>query len=160
MLSRCKKIRDTLDSCLSQIQNLVPLLLAAKVGVISYFKLILSIVFFIMEEEEKKPYFSPLLFICFLCSPLLIVVVFWAPLFNQSCCMCQLCVVFVFIQGLVLCNLRVFDCAEECVKNSTSMEKDGVKRGLFKLPHYYRESEAELKKMAPPNERMVLVLRC
>ncbi|KAL5558029.1 hypothetical protein UlMin_034240 [Ulmus minor] len=34
ILSKCKKIRDALDSCLSQIQNLVPLLLAAKISVI------------------------------------------------------------------------------------------------------------------------------
>ncbi|KAF4357266.1 hypothetical protein F8388_002774 [Cannabis sativa] len=32
ILSRCEKIRKTLDSCLSQIQNMVPLLLAAKVS--------------------------------------------------------------------------------------------------------------------------------
>lgn len=33
IVKRCEKIRDTLDSCLSQIQNLVPVLLAAKVVV-------------------------------------------------------------------------------------------------------------------------------
>lgn len=33
VVKRCEKIRDTLDSCLSQIQNLVPVLLAAKVVV-------------------------------------------------------------------------------------------------------------------------------
>ena len=50
---------------------------------------------------------------------------------------------------------------EECVKNSTSMAKDGAKRGLFELPRdHHRELEAELKKMAPPNGRVVLVLQC
>ncbi|CAL5367799.1 unnamed protein product [Camellia sinensis] len=49
---------------------------------------------------------------------------------------------------------------EECVKNSTSMSKDGVKKGLFELPRdHHRELEAELKKMAPPNGRAVLVFR-
>lgn len=33
VVKRCERIRDALDSCLSQIQNLVPVLLAAKVGV-------------------------------------------------------------------------------------------------------------------------------
>ncbi|XP_010551850.1 PREDICTED: uncharacterized protein At5g19025-like [Tarenaya hassleriana] len=46
---------------------------------------------------------------------------------------------------------------EDRVKNSTS----GVsKRGLFQVPRdHHRELEAELKKMAPPNGRAVLVLR-
>ncbi|XP_062106641.1 uncharacterized protein At5g19025 [Humulus lupulus] len=49
---------------------------------------------------------------------------------------------------------------EECVKNSASMVKDGVKKGLFELPRdHHRELEAELKKMAPPNGRAVLVFR-
>ncbi|OIV90252.1 hypothetical protein TanjilG_11980 [Lupinus angustifolius] len=53
---------------------------------------------------------------------------------------------------------------EDCVKNSSnSMAKDGagvVKKGLFELPlDHHRELEAELKKMAPPNGRAVLVLR-
>ncbi|KAK7295377.1 hypothetical protein RJT34_18284 [Clitoria ternatea] len=50
---------------------------------------------------------------------------------------------------------------EDCVKNSPSLAKDGgVKKGLFKLPcDHHRELEAELKKMAPPNGRAVLVLR-
>ncbi|KAF1877510.1 hypothetical protein Lal_00040226 [Lupinus albus] len=53
---------------------------------------------------------------------------------------------------------------EDCVKNSSnSMPKDGagvVKKGLFELPlDHHRELEAELKKMAPPNGRAVLVLR-
>lgn len=53
---------------------------------------------------------------------------------------------------------------EDCVKNSTSLSpsaaKDGVKKGLFELPRdHHRELEAELKKMAPPNGRAVLVLR-
>ncbi|EEF30531.1 uncharacterized protein At5g19025 [Ricinus communis] len=50
---------------------------------------------------------------------------------------------------------------EECVKNSNgSLVKDGVKRGLFELPRdHHRELEAELKKMAPPNGRAVLVFR-
>ena len=39
-------------------------------------------------------------------------------------------VVFVFIQGLVLCNLWVFDCAEEGVKASTSMGKDSQERAI------------------------------
>lgn len=53
---------------------------------------------------------------------------------------------------------------EDCVKNSNSMAKDGgfvvVKKGLFELPRdHHRELEAELKRMAPPNGRAVLVLR-
>ncbi|CAN1322434.1 Uncharacterized protein At5g19025 [Linum perenne] len=51
---------------------------------------------------------------------------------------------------------------EECVKasNGGSLVKDGVKRGLFELPRdHHRELEAELKKMAPPNGRAVLVFR-
>lgn len=49
---------------------------------------------------------------------------------------------------------------EECVKNSASSVKDGVKKGLFELPRdHHRELEAELKKMAPPNGRAVLVFR-
>lgn len=49
---------------------------------------------------------------------------------------------------------------EDCVKNSASSVKDGVKKGLFELPRdHHRELEAELKKMAPPNGRAVLVFR-
>lgn len=50
---------------------------------------------------------------------------------------------------------------EECVKSANSMVKDGgVKRGLFELPRdHHRELEAELKKIAPPNGRAVLVFR-
>lgn len=50
---------------------------------------------------------------------------------------------------------------EECVKNSNSMVKDGnLKKGLFELPrNHHRELEAELKKMAPPNGRAVLIFR-
>ncbi|XP_061347400.1 uncharacterized protein At5g19025-like [Gastrolobium bilobum] len=50
---------------------------------------------------------------------------------------------------------------EDCVKNSPSLAKDGgIKKGLFKLPcDHHRELQAELKKIAPPNGRAVLVLR-
>ncbi|KAJ7970996.1 Ribosomal protein [Quillaja saponaria] len=49
---------------------------------------------------------------------------------------------------------------EECVKNSPSAAKDGVKKGLFELfRDHHRELEADLKKMAPPNGRAVLVFR-
>ncbi|KAL3525923.1 hypothetical protein ACH5RR_014295 [Cinchona calisaya] len=49
---------------------------------------------------------------------------------------------------------------EDCVKNSSGMTKLGVKKGLFQLPRdHHRELEAELKKMAPPNGRAVLVFR-
>ena len=50
---------------------------------------------------------------------------------------------------------------EDCVKNSPSLTKGGgVKKGLFKVPcDHHRELEAELKKMAPPNGRAILVLR-
>lgn len=49
---------------------------------------------------------------------------------------------------------------EECVKNSSSLGKDGVKKGLFELPRdHHRELEAELKKMAPVNGRAVLIFR-
>ncbi|KFK37578.1 hypothetical protein AALP_AA3G001500 [Arabis alpina] len=44
---------------------------------------------------------------------------------------------------------------EECVKSSS-----GNGKGLFELPRvHHRELEAELKKMAPPNGRAVLVFR-
>lgn len=44
---------------------------------------------------------------------------------------------------------------EDCLKN-----KDSVKKGLFELPRdHHRELQAELKKMAPPNGRAVLVFR-
>ncbi|XWS44314.1 hypothetical protein CRYUN_Cryun15aG0034500 [Craigia yunnanensis] len=49
---------------------------------------------------------------------------------------------------------------EECVKNSSTLVKDGVKKGLFELPRdRLKELEAELKKMAPVNGRAVLVFR-
>lgn len=64
---------------------------------------------------------------------------------------------------------------EDCVKNSSPAVKDpagvggggggaggggGVKRGLFELPRdHHRELEAELRKMAPPNGRAVLIFR-
>ncbi|XP_052188500.1 uncharacterized protein At5g19025 [Diospyros lotus] len=49
---------------------------------------------------------------------------------------------------------------EECVKNSGGVMKDCVKKGLFELPRdHHRELEGELKKMAPPNGRAVLVYR-
>ncbi|KAL3526531.1 hypothetical protein ACH5RR_011187 [Cinchona calisaya] len=49
---------------------------------------------------------------------------------------------------------------EECVKSSSGVAKLGVKKGLFQLPRdHHRELEAELKKMAPPNGRAVLVFR-
>ncbi|CAN0924350.1 Uncharacterized protein At5g19025 [Linum grandiflorum] len=55
---------------------------------------------------------------------------------------------------------------EECVK-ATAASNNGAggsslvsKRGLFELPRdHHRELEAELKKMAPPNGRAVLVFR-
>ncbi|PKI47892.1 uncharacterized protein At5g19025-like [Punica granatum] len=47
---------------------------------------------------------------------------------------------------------------EDCVKNS--LPPDGSKSCLFELPiNHHREIEAELKKMAPPNGRAVLVFR-
>uniref|UniRef100_A0A5B7B2B3 Ribosomal protein L34e superfamily protein n=1 Tax=Davidia involucrata TaxID=16924 RepID=A0A5B7B2B3_DAVIN len=49
---------------------------------------------------------------------------------------------------------------EECVKNSSNLSKDGVKKGLFELHRdHHRELEMELKKMAPPNGRAVLLFR-
>lgn len=49
---------------------------------------------------------------------------------------------------------------EECVKNSAGLPNVGAKNGLFQLPRdHHRELEAELKKMAPPNGRAVLVFR-
>ncbi|KAM0055466.1 hypothetical protein Hdeb2414_s0006g00206471 [Helianthus debilis subsp. tardiflorus] len=48
---------------------------------------------------------------------------------------------------------------EDCVKNS-SLGKCGLKKGLYELPRdYEKELEAELKKMAPVNGRVVLVFR-
>uniref|UniRef100_A0A1J3HE72 Ribosomal protein L34e superfamily protein n=1 Tax=Noccaea caerulescens TaxID=107243 RepID=A0A1J3HE72_NOCCA len=52
---------------------------------------------------------------------------------------------------------------EDCVKssgNGSSGGKSVSKKGLFELPRdHHRELEAELKKMAPPNGRAVLVFR-
>ncbi|KAG8366821.1 hypothetical protein BUALT_Bualt16G0007600 [Buddleja alternifolia] len=50
---------------------------------------------------------------------------------------------------------------EDCVKkNSNLLSKNALKKGLFELPRdHHRELEAELKKMAPPNGRAVLVFR-
>ncbi|CAI9780671.1 unnamed protein product [Fraxinus pennsylvanica] len=49
---------------------------------------------------------------------------------------------------------------EECVKKSNYAATSGLKKGLFELPRdHHRELEAELKKMAPPNGRAVLVFR-
>lgn len=51
---------------------------------------------------------------------------------------------------------------EDCVKNSNPIAaKDGVnKKGLFELPRdHHKELEAELKRMAPPNGRAVLIFR-
>lgn len=50
---------------------------------------------------------------------------------------------------------------EECVKSDpSSLMKGGLRRGIFKLPRdHHRELEAELKKMAPPNGRTVLMFR-
>jgi len=50
---------------------------------------------------------------------------------------------------------------EDRVKNSTNLVRDGgLKKGLFELPRdHHRELESELKKMAPPNGRAVLVFR-
>ncbi|KAI3452294.1 hypothetical protein Pfo_008959 [Paulownia fortunei] len=49
---------------------------------------------------------------------------------------------------------------EESVKKSTCLAKNALKKGLFELPRdHHRELEAELKKMAPPNGRAILVFR-
>ncbi|CAI9767085.1 unnamed protein product [Fraxinus pennsylvanica] len=49
---------------------------------------------------------------------------------------------------------------EECVKNSNYVATNGLKKQLFELRRdHHRELEAELKKMAPPNGRAVLVFR-
>lgn len=50
---------------------------------------------------------------------------------------------------------------EECVKSDpSSLMKGGFRRGIFELPRdHHRELEAELKKMAPPNGRAVLIFR-
>ncbi|KAK6928169.1 hypothetical protein RJ641_006760 [Dillenia turbinata] len=49
---------------------------------------------------------------------------------------------------------------EECVKNSSNLAANSVKKGLFELPRdHHKELEAELKKIAPVNGRAVLVFR-
>ncbi|KAK6129258.1 hypothetical protein DH2020_036967 [Rehmannia glutinosa] len=49
---------------------------------------------------------------------------------------------------------------EESVKKSTCVAKNGLKKGLFELHRdHHRELEGELKKMAPPNGRAILVFR-
>lgn len=48
---------------------------------------------------------------------------------------------------------------KECLKNSSS-DREGSRKGLFELPRdHHRELEAELKKMAPPNGRAILLFR-
>ncbi|KAL2551470.1 uncharacterized protein Fot_05089 [Forsythia ovata] len=47
---------------------------------------------------------------------------------------------------------------KECVKRSTFVAKNGLKKGIFQLPRdHHRELKVELKKMVPPNGRVVLV---
>ncbi|EYU34656.1 hypothetical protein ABFS82_11G123800 [Erythranthe guttata] len=63
-----------------------------------------------------------------------------------------------------LSNAAEFDIqleTEESVKKSNQQSKSGgLKKGLFELRRdHHRELEAELKKMAPPNGRAVLVFR-
>ncbi|KAL8528341.1 hypothetical protein ACS0TY_005957 [Phlomoides rotata] len=49
---------------------------------------------------------------------------------------------------------------EDSVKKSNFQAKNALKKGLFQLPRdHHKELEAELKKMAPPNGRAVLVFR-
>ncbi|KAH6791160.1 Ribosomal protein L34e superfamily protein [Perilla frutescens var. hirtella] len=49
---------------------------------------------------------------------------------------------------------------EESLKKSSCLSEASLKKGLFELPRdHHRELEAELKKMAPPNGRAVLVFR-
>ncbi|PIN04266.1 hypothetical protein CDL12_11049 [Handroanthus impetiginosus] len=49
---------------------------------------------------------------------------------------------------------------EDSVRKSNFVEKSALKKGLFELPRdHHRELEAELKKMAPPNGRAVLIFR-
>ncbi|KAE9449283.1 hypothetical protein C3L33_18813, partial [Rhododendron williamsianum] len=50
---------------------------------------------------------------------------------------------------------------EESLKNSSVfLGRDGVKKGVFELARdHHRELESELKKMAPPNGRAVLLFR-
>ncbi|KAJ0237285.1 Ribosomal protein L34e superfamily protein [Hirschfeldia incana] len=49
---------------------------------------------------------------------------------------------------------------EDCIKSSSSNSGSGGKKGRVELPRvHHRELEAELKKMAPPNGRAVLVFR-
>lgn len=49
---------------------------------------------------------------------------------------------------------------EDCVKDSTSYVIEGGGKAIFKLSQdHHRELEAELKKLAPPNGKAVLVFR-
>lgn len=49
---------------------------------------------------------------------------------------------------------------EESLKKSSCVAEGSLKKGLFELPRdHHKELEAELKKMAPPNGRAVLVFR-
>lgn len=101
---------------------------------------------------------------------------FEAPIIYGSLALSVLCAALA-AWGIMICtnrkcgnpscrglkNAAEFDIqleTEECVKNSNHVVKEGVKRGLFELPRdHHRELEAELKKMAPPNGRAVLVFR-
>ncbi|PON40884.1 Coatomer beta subunit, partial [Parasponia andersonii] len=54
ILSRCERIRNTLDSCLSQVQNMVPLLLAAKISGIIHDLRNANFLFYSADVEAGK----------------------------------------------------------------------------------------------------------
>ncbi|XP_058083340.1 uncharacterized protein At5g19025-like [Magnolia sinica] len=85
---------------------------------------------------------------------------------------------FIFVWGIFLCmdrkcdrpncrglrNAAEFDIqleTEECVKNSSSpVAKVDVVKGLFELAKaHHKELEAEIRNMAPPNGRAILIFR-
>lgn len=103
--------------------------------------------------------------------------VFGAPIIYGCLGVSILCTV-VAVTGITVClsrkcgrpgcrGLRMgakFDIqleTEESLKNSSVfLGRDGVKKGVFELARdHHRELESELKKMAPPNGRAVLLFR-
>lgn len=112
-----------------------------------------SLVFSVLKDEI---YENPVIYGCLGLSMMCVIMAAWAIVVctsrkcgNPSC--------------LGLWKAAEFDIqleTEECVKNSNVLVKDGVKKGLFELPRdHHRELEAELKKIAPPNGRAVLIFR-
>ncbi|PSS35142.1 Ribosomal protein L34Ae protein [Actinidia chinensis var. chinensis] len=124
-----------------------------KLLILNFFEIVREIVDLVGEEVSQAPLFYGFFWVSILCASvsLLAITVFASRRCGDSGC-----------RGLR--KAAEFDIqieTEECVvKNSSNLGRDCVKKGLFELQSdRHRELEAELKKMAPPNGRVVLVLK-